>query len=553
MMRVFVDDEGWVQLDDVDLLAEGGQGRVFGKGDRAYKIATDPAAILDPRKLAVLRAIRSDRIVKPLASIRSTPHGDVIGHVMRRVPKAVPWMQLVPRAARARLGIDPDATTLLCERLRELVAELHALDIAAVDLSGGNVLVDVRRRMPWLIDVDSMQTPEFAATAITPQIADPLAHGVYGPASDWFAYAILTFELRVGIHPFRGTHPRVHGLPARMAAGISVLDPEVALPPVCDDPRALPAPLVAWYADTFAGRLRAPPPAPRASVAAKPARRGRGVVARSDGGIIRGVLVEHERAVWWWTEQRIGCGEHVVAPTPPGAIGLVRSPGAERVAMLRHADDGTLALVAIGGDGSACDLGVKASDARVDAGEVVLRCGDRLARIDLHARPDRAASWWASLRTIGRVHAPSCALWSGCATTRVLDTGQVTVIGARSVTARDLGEPELRGPVRIVDAAAHADIVVLLARTAQRHDRWVFDARVPDRALLVERDVDPVGCAVFGAADGSAWVRLTSGAAAVRPGGTLGPTVPIADGAIVGGTHGLFRFVGDEVSALRLP
>lgn len=546
-MKVHVDDEGWVQLDDADLVAEGGQGRVFAKGERAYKIATDPAALLDARKLAALSVIRNERIVKPVALVRSAPGADVVGHVMRRVPKAVPWMQLVPRAARARLGIDRAVATMLCERLRDLLVELHALDIAAVDLSGGNVLVDVRRRAPWLIDVDSMQTPGFAATAITPQIADPLARGVYGPASDWFAYAILTFELLMGIHPFRGTHPRVHGLDARMTAGISVLDPDVAVPPVCDDPRSLPPPLLAWYADTFSGRLRAPPPSPRATVAPTRAHRPRRAIVRADA-LVRGILVEPGPLVWWWTDERIGCGERIVGRTPTDAIGLVRCPGDSRIAMLCHRDDGTLALAAIDGRAAPCDLGVRASDARVDGGEVLLRCGDRLARLDLHPRPGDASSWWASVRTVGRVHAGSCVLWPGCATTRVLGKDHVTALDARSAMSRDLEFAALGEPARIVDAAAHAGIVVLLVAAGQHHARWVVDTRAPGRGpLLVERDVDPVGCAAVGAEDGSTWVRLASGIAAVRDDGSFGPAVPIADGAIVGGARGLFRIAGDEV------
>lgn len=557
-MRVYVDDEGWVELDDGMLVAEGGQGRVFAKGDRAYKIATVAAAILDPRKLAILATIRSERVIKPLASIRTAPGGDIVGHAMHLVRRTIPWMQLVPRAARSRHGIDRAAALLLCDRLRELVVELHALDIAAVDLSSNNVLVDTRRRVPYLIDVDSMQAPGFPATAITPQIDDPLAGGCHGPASDWFAYAILGFELLVGIHPFRGTHPRVQGLEARMAAGISVLDREVALPPVCEDPRALPSALLAWFDDTFRGRLRAPPPTlvtPSPTITRRASVRA---LARSDGDIIRGAIVDARAGrparVWWWTDERIGCGDAIVGPTPPGAIGLVHCPtpgGEATIAMLCHADDGALALVRPG-SALACDLGVKAAAARVDGGELLLRCGDRLARLDLRARAagaDPSRSHWASVRQIGRVHAASCVLWPGCATTRWLGTSKVTTIDERSATQREIGE---LAAARIVDACAHTGIVTLLAEVAQRLDRWVFDTRAPQRpAVVVERDVDPVGCAVICAADGTTWVRLAAGLVPLRGGG-VGPALPVGDGAIVGGAGGALRIVGDEVWPLVL-
>ena len=108
-MRVWVDDEGWVDLEETALLAEGGQGRVYAHGARAYKIAFDPAAALDPAKLALLATITAEAVIRPQASIRSAPGAAPIGHAMARVERVVPWMQLVPRAARQRLGIDRDA------------------------------------------------------------------------------------------------------------------------------------------------------------------------------------------------------------------------------------------------------------------------------------------------------------------------------------------------------------------------------------------------------------------------------------------------------------
>lgn len=548
-MRVWVDDEGWVALDDAALLAEGGQGRVFAKGRRAYKIASSASSVLDPRKLAALGVITSSCVIRPLASIRAAPGSEPIGHVMARVEGAVPWMQLVPKAARIRLGLDRGAVLQICERLQALVQGMHALDLAVVDLSGGNVLVETRRRIPYLIDVDSAAAPGFAATVITPQIADPLARGKFGAASDWFAFAVLSFELLVGIHPFRGTHPTLHGLEARMAAGVSVLDPAVRLPPVCNEPHALPDALVRWYDATFSGTLRGPAPLGTAALpAARPRRHAGGVgcLARSDGAPIRGVVCDS--TPWWWSDVAIGRGNAVLGPTPSDAVGLVRSPTLLGVAMLCHREDGNLSLL-IPGSGSATDLGVKVSAIRIDGGNAMIRCGDRLGRLDLHVRqPDGRP--WASVRLLDRVSPAGCVLWSGCATARQLGRLRVHALDVTGTTARDLANLDR---LHVVDAAAGEGLITLLVEGTHGYDRWVLGMPGPwAEVSWVERDVDPVGCAVIRAPDGAVWVRVAAGLARVRTDGSFGPALDVGAGAVFSGVGGVIRVASDGLWAVRM-
>lgn len=551
-MRVWVDDEGWVVLDDGALLAEGGQGRVFALGRRAYKLASTPDAVLDPRKLAALATITDPHVVRPLASIREAPGGRPVGHVMARIERVVPWMQLVPKATRTRLGIDRDAALRLCERLQQVVSGLHARGIAVVDLSGANVLVDVRRREPYLIDLDSVALPGFAATAITPQITDPLAGGRFGAASDWFALAVLAFELLVGIHPFRGTHPSVVGLSARMAAGLSVLDPQVRVPPVCDDPKTLPPELLRWFAATFAGAVRTPAPwpgAPRATPGRQRGGPGR-PLARSDGAPIRGV-VAHSRT-WWWSDAHFGHGDLVVGTTPPDAVGLLACPipsssgSGDGIGMLCHADDGALFLVTP--EGARIDLRVQVSAVRADGGVAIVRCGDRVGLLEVHAP---AGVPWASVRPLARTSPGSCVLWPGCATARQFGRLRAQALHPGARGTRDL--PELDG-MRLIDAAAADGVVTLLVADAHRHDRWVFGLYPPWQGLVhVERDVDPLGCALVRGADGRMWVRLAAGLAPLGPRGPEGGVLDIGHGAVFQGPSGAIRVTGDAAWPVSLP
>ena len=136
--------------------------------------------------------------------------------------------QLTTRAFRQRVGFDDRDALALVAAMRDALARIHAAGIVVVDLSATNVLVRRGRWTPCFIDTDSWQTPTHDATAITPTIRDPRAHGPrFDPGSDWFAFAVVTFELLVGIHPFTGKYPDVRSFSQRMRAGLSVLDPRV--------------------------------------------------------------------------------------------------------------------------------------------------------------------------------------------------------------------------------------------------------------------------------------------------------------------------------------
>jgi hypothetical protein len=443
-VRVWIADEGWVVLDDRSFVAHGGQGRVWARGERAYKVPDDASTVIPAAKIAELARIVDPCVARPLAPIEAEDRRTTIGHTMRLVANAVPWAQLVPRPSRARFGLDDRHALGLVERLRERVLGLHAVGVAMVDLHGWNVLVAVRRREPWLVDLDGAQTPSFPATAIAAHIADPHARaGVFGPATDWFAFAITTFELLCGIHPYRGTHPRVQTLADRMRARLSVLSPEVRVPPSCTPVDRLPRAWRDWYRAVLEVGAREPPPS-----SSTPPRR-------------------------------------VVLPTaalPDGACGLVRIGDASRILVLD--DRGALALVDPE-DGIPRALGVTVNEVRVDAGRVLGRCGDRWVEVTLHGQPHAP---WASLRVLARIASCASALWPGCATQTLLGAVHLHVRTTGGVRSFDLRE--LAG-MRVVEAAAdEASAVVLACDGATWHRitlRWDPAGATAQRTL--ERDV----------------------------------------------------------------
>jgi len=149
----------------------------------------------------------------------------------------------------------------LVEQLRELVAWVHKRGVVIVDLNPMNILVSSDFTQLAMIDVDSWQTAGYPATALQESIRDRHSPtGVFSEGSDWFAFAIVSFQMLIGIHPYKGRHPSVKGLDARMIAGMSVLNPQVKIPPVCYRLLAIPDPLRHWYEGVFHRHERTSPP-----------------------------------------------------------------------------------------------------------------------------------------------------------------------------------------------------------------------------------------------------------------------------------------------------
>lgn len=254
-----VDRGAIVALADDDFIARGGEGAVYARGSTAYKIFDDPARACPQSKIDELAAIDDPRVCRPLRTVEDL-RGTVIGHAMPRLQRVHSLTRLSTRSFADAEGFDPTRLLELIAALADCVRRIHDVGALVVDLSAHNVLVDALD-VPHLIDVDSFQTPRHPATALTPSIACPLhTGGSFTPDQDWFAFAVVTFMVLTGIHPFKGKHPRVRAFAERLARRISVFDPEVRIPKACRGLGVLPPKLGDWYRAVFERDLRSPPP-----------------------------------------------------------------------------------------------------------------------------------------------------------------------------------------------------------------------------------------------------------------------------------------------------
>jgi hypothetical protein len=278
-MRLKIRGKGPITLTKADFKASGGEGSVYVKGATAYKIFADPARMIPEAKIAELSALSDPSIIRPQEVVIDT-HDAPVGYSMRYVDDAFPLCKMFPVAFRNRIGITPECVVDLVEKLKAGVAHVHTRDILVVDLNEMNVVVTTNLAEVFFLDVDSYQTKSFPATALMDSIRDRHATS-FDRGTDWFAFAVVTFQMFVGIHPYKGTYAPFLGtvdkdqrLDARMRSNISVLHAGVTVPAATLPFDVIPPAYLEWYRRVFEGGLRlGPPDAPglaiRAGVAPK--------------------------------------------------------------------------------------------------------------------------------------------------------------------------------------------------------------------------------------------------------------------------------------------
>lgn len=265
MSRYFIQGKGEVQLSQADFKAQGGEGRIYVKGSTAYKIYTDPRRMISPAKINELSVLTQPNIIRP-AEVVLDAKNNAVGYAMRHVGNAYALCQLFPKAFRQRKNLTPASTFNLVRQFQEGVRHVHSKGILIVDLNEMNFLVAEDFAQLYFIDVDSYQTPSFPATVLMETVRDRHATG-FTTNSDWFSFAVVSFQMFVGIHPFKGTYrplqnvtDKTRMLDERMRTNISVLRKDVTVPASCLPFKVIPPAYLDWYEAVFEEGKRLPPP-----------------------------------------------------------------------------------------------------------------------------------------------------------------------------------------------------------------------------------------------------------------------------------------------------
>lgn len=262
MQKTFtVENIGKVTLTDRDFLASGGEAECYAKNGLVYKLYHDPNRLVETKKIDELRKIQDDHVLKPLNIIYNAK-GQPIGFAMTHQKNTEPICKYFTKSFKNQNNIVADNINDIVIMMQRVLKNIHKANCLVVDLNELNVLIQ-KHTEPYFIDVDSYQTPSYHATAIMDSIRDRMIHNNrWTEGSDWFSFAIIAFQLYIGIHPYKGKHPNYKpdewGL--RMEQGVSVFDKDVSLPKVCDNFNVIPQSHLNWFKDIFIQNKRYSPP-----------------------------------------------------------------------------------------------------------------------------------------------------------------------------------------------------------------------------------------------------------------------------------------------------
>jgi len=409
-MRVWLEDGSTVDLAPRSFVAEGGEAAIHAIAGVAYKVYEDPPAALDHfDRLEPLR--RCPHIVLPDQRLRDAS-GRTVGHTMRFLDGHVPLRRLFTRSFRERRGVGHDQAAMLAGLLRDAVEAVHTGGVVIGDLNALNVLVDPALTQLALIDTACWQTPGFPVRVAAADIRDPKST-TFDEGTDWYAFAVLVFQLLVGMHPYRGTHPAVSDFHERRRRHLSALRPEVGRPPAAYPLASLGA-WRPWLEDVLErGGRRAPAP-----------------VSRQPLITLR--------------EPDVGSATLRVEPLDaPVPRGLATHTGPE----VRVTLDGVLSFDA---DRAVVGAQLRARALELHGGRALALVGDKL--VEVVVRPVGSVLV-ASAMPLAQVHPLATRLFRGVAVQTLADTTWLTV-SPEAGKALSVRVEELLG-ARVLDAVAH--------------------------------------------------------------------------------------------------
>lgn len=259
-MKVYVEGKE-VTLTQSNFVAKGGEGQIFKKDNTAFKIYEDLTKMIPPAKIGELKELDHPSITNPKEIIQNSKK-QYIGFTMDWLgDDMVALCKLFTNNFRTVENIDNTQIIELVENIKKTTQFIHSKNCLIVDGNELNYLVEKDYVTPHFIDVNSWKTKSFPATAIMPSVRDWRSNS-FTIMTDWFSFAIVSFQLFVGVHPFKGNHPRYkkHDFVNRVKDCISVFNGQVSLPPTVRDFNLIPSSYKDWYYKLFEQGERIPPP-----------------------------------------------------------------------------------------------------------------------------------------------------------------------------------------------------------------------------------------------------------------------------------------------------
>ena len=472
--RYYIPSKGQLRLGKSEFKAQGGEGAVYVKGSNAYKIYADPSRCITQAKIDELAALVQPNIIRPLELIidnRNRP----VGYSMRAIGKAYSLCQLFPKAFRQRNNLTPEVALRLVRQLQTGVSHIHNHGILIVDLNEMNFLVSADFKELFFIDVDSYQTPSFAATVLMESVRDRHAK-MFSRDSDWFSFAVVSFQMFVGIHPFKGTYAAFQHLPdnaakldARMRANISVLHQGVSVPAACLPFAVIPPNYLDWYRAVFEQGRRLPPPETAQAVIPVVSSLVHAIASRRfdvnevrefDSDIISydGVITATEHSVYFNGRQYA---------RPPFDVKLIVTPRRQHLIAAYH--DGRRVRFHDLTINREIETQIEGEEVMLSHGRLYLKQHEHIFAVDFIELPNNML---LGLRSVADVMMSATRMFEGVAIQNLLGANYAS-IPSSSVGCHQVRLAELDG-TQIINAKLYRNVLVVVVTTAGRYDKLVF-------------------------------------------------------------------------------
>jgi len=472
-----------VSLSKSDFVASGGEASVYAKGQTAYKIYSDPKKTIQSKKMDELSLITLPNIIRPMEQIFDGNR--VVGYTMRYLPSTYTLCQLFTKAFRDRNGITNNHVMRLVKTMREGVQHCHEKKILIVDLNEMNFMTDQKFGELYFIDVDSYQTPSFHATALMESVRDRHSK-TFSEGTDWFSFAVVSFQLFIGIHPYRGKHSSYKSVDERMIHNVSVLNKNVSVPPVCQPFKVIPQAYLDWYTAVLEKGERTAPPfdfiAPIITLIPV-VKKGLGKVKRKTLDDLPYEIREfmfQEGAYFYLTDSSlVGMrttsgsfkGHHLAWVKKPYVLGL----------------ENEKLIVTDGETGTATTTNFVGQDLVWSNGMILIKNEDKLVEVGL------LPNGTPYPMTIYNVLPKATKCFQGCAIQDMFGTCQVMLF-PKTKTCWHLNVAELKG-YRVIDAKFQANtsgttgVFSAIGYNGKRYDRVTVIATESESQVMVDADV----------------------------------------------------------------
>jgi serine/threonine protein kinase len=214
-------------------------------------------------KIQELGALKDDCILGPIEPLYEPISMQPLGFSMPYMDHTEFLCKIFTKNFRDEKGINYQDITEMITGMQKTLDKIHKKGFLVVDYNEMNFLIGKDLKTVYYIDVDSYKTPSFPAMALMESVRDrKCPKGTFTELTDWFSFAVVTFQMYVGIHPYKGFYPKF--APAewskRMDLGISVFDKDVTLPKSCQDFSVIPQRHLEWYKSIFVKNERSVPP-----------------------------------------------------------------------------------------------------------------------------------------------------------------------------------------------------------------------------------------------------------------------------------------------------